>query len=1086
MTMKPHLDYTTNYDVGTDSATAIQPVVHGEAASQGVFRRPSENLRQRSEKIRDAVDELIYFRDHGRYVMQCASSGVLSWDGTIAGGGSGVLDNTTELTVSPFGGSTVNVKGVIGIGTAGTNRIDYEVQSVAYATHGVNRWRVEHRSNVGQVSIQVFVGDAPNRLILVTFDGTNNSHDAFAVATAVNAALNTAGIDTLLVAVPDAVAFNACSSSSGAVSFFDGVVSATISGTPTIDAESHTIPANALGTLTGATPLAEGSTILIAYRDLIEPAGGDPLDPKGGDAGGRAESNAARGNTDVTANLVVLEGDVTDGLHLSGAIPLVRIVNGLARFVDGTSVRAGYSVTPGSATAGYEFDPAGFTGPTTLESGGGLLTTDETLSQALTTADRRLRQRRTATWTVTDSGGASTGGDFDDVTGISDAAAACTGAGGVLVVRRGTYVSPAAGTHDFTDLVLEGEGPGLVTWEFDTAGVTLNGPLTIRNMRLTRALGVTVAVVGGLRLHNCVFDSGLFSVSGNSSTFVELDGCTMAQTSQAATPIYGLRALTGALHVKGGSMQGPDTLCAAMSSTPDTRLGVFDVLTTTRVVVDRAHVTNDVRFGWRLITCESDNTDVCTSARVELLNGGDVRTVDGTALPGSPVDLSSSKSMVRYGGTRGDSLAEPSRTVVHPALTLDLSAAPSTRTAPAWQTPELEMVEIVDPRTVPAAGYVALPAQVTLTSAVGPTWQIDFGTSAVGTLSAVTQGDVFEIVNYGFYRVKTVNLAANGTVRLVHLDGRPLSGSPPAGTQTVRYYRVVRGHNGGLTQVNVGSATYAPTEPDLDYLPVSLDVKEGHRIVGGLTVDGDDGGGFAVGRRRTGDTTPTGENSNFTPDFIVGSNGITAARLLHAKDAEVSGNMVLGAHADLEQDVDDIEARLANDRFVYATPKTRTVFIPLSAFQPYNAEWQYAGTYWHSTAHQATIAVDLTPFIPSGATVTEVRSIYRSGSAQAAPDSVVHRLTKYSFTIVGNLGTDVSPWTQVTTTGWVGGLGDDGFTQNLQVFAPGGCNPLNAVDTNSAMLLYEMRASTVSTGLDSDRLLGLQMTITDDTYVTNY
>lgn len=962
--MKPHVDYATNYDTGTDAVTAIQPVINGEAASQNTFRRPPENLRIRTETQRSVLDELLYFRDKPTYQLACAGAGKLSWAGTVANGGSGVLDNTTELTISPLGGGNANTKGVIGIGTAGTNRVNYTVPAGVYATHGVNRWSVEHRPVTGQASIQVNIGAGPNYFILVTYDDTNNSHDAFAVAVAVNLAIaGNAGTAGKLAAAGNAISSNAVSSSSGPVTFFDGVVSATKSGTPTVDIEAHTLPAGALGTLTTSTPLVEDATILIAYRDLIEPSGGDPDDPKTVLAGGRAESNPARSNTNVVANLVILSGAATDGLHLSGAIPLVRIVRGVARFVDGTAVAGGYSLAPG-ASLGTEFDPSGFSGPTDLENNGGLLTTDDTLEKALLTADKQLARRRVATWTVTNNDD-SVGGDFNTDKGIQDAVTACDDTGGVIHVRRGVYLGPDANLSG-PNVTIVGEDGTFPEWGFAVNDIVFTGPITFKNMRLKRYWGVFVTINGGARFENCIIDTGLFDCQGGSNTEVELIDCTMEQTSQAATPIFGLRAHTERLTVRRGKYTGPDSTVAPMSGTPDTRLGVFDVLDTgTHVDIQGADVRDDTRAGWRPITRESSNTNVALpSGTVELLNGGRYRSTSDALTVGKLEDLSTSKETTRFGGMRGSDAMEPSRLVFHPALTLDLNDNPDDRVPPDWGTPELELYEITDPRAAPVTGYVAVPASVTLTD-LGASWRVAFASDARGTLARFTEGDVVEIVDTGFFRVRAVNLdAPNGSLLIQALDSRDIPGgdTPPAGTQTMRYYRVARGHIGGLSDTTLGVRAWADTDEDMDYLDGTVDIGVEHALRGGVVIAGeqDGNGGFAVGRVRS-DLSPTGDTRNFTPDFIVGRDGVTYARNLFVKAATIATATIttllgVGAILDVESALTALIAAMgtfdgSSGEWNYASPLSFPIKLMATTGHGYGSglSWSYA--YSSDAAH---------------------------------------------------------------------------------------------------------------------------------------
>ena len=181
-----------------------------------------------------------------------------------------------------------------------------------------------------------------------------------------------------------------------------------------------------------------------------------------------------------------------------------------------------------------------------------------------------------------------------------------------------------------------------------------------------------------------------------------------------------------------------------------------------------------------------------------------------------------------------------------------------------------------------------------------------------------------------------------------------------------------------------------------------------------------------------------------------------------------------------------LPARLASDHFAYSTPKSRTVYVPLTAFAPETpGDWSYSGLGWLSLVNSGVLTCDLTPYIPAGATLTKITAIYKSGASATIANSVEHKLTKYTFAVVGNAGTDVIPWTSASTTGWQGGLGDDGHTQYLEVNAPSGCNPLNAIDTKAAMLIYACKAS-VDGFANADILYGVMLSITADAYVSNW
>ena len=1018
MPMKPHLDYATSYDTGTDAVTAIQPVINGEAATQNVFRRPSENLRGRSESLRRAIDDLFYFRDRPAYVMQMAGAGVLAWDGTILSGGTGVLDNTTQLTVSPLGGAVANTKGAIGIGTAASNRVNYTVTAGTYASDGVNRWLIEHRHVAAQATVQVNIGPGPNHLILVTFDTANIAHDAIAIASAVNTAISgNAETTGKLLATSAGVASTACISSGGPLSFFDGVISATLSGTPTVDQEAHTLPAGALGTLTTATPLVEGAVILIAYRDIIEPEGGDPDDPKVGLPGGRSESNPARSNTAVTANLVILSGAPTDGLHLSGAIPLLRIVNGAARFIDSTSISAGNAAPPG-AGIGAEISTAGFHGPTTLEVNGGILTSDTTLTAALVTIDARLAQRRIETWTATD-GSNSIGGDFNAPSALVSAIAACDpGAGqtgGTIHARRGSYTSPAVGSHNLNGITIEGEaGISRPVWTFNVAGVTLTGVITLKGMRLVRALGVNVTVTGSLCLIDCVVDTGLFSVdAADANSFVELIDTDMVPTSQNAVPGYGMAAFVPTLRVRGGRFEGPDTLVPGIGVS---RPSIFSTLNTTSIDISGALAIPGAQAGWRPVSTGGSPSDTLPPRSRIAWVGQGVYDSTGAAL-GSMADLSTSARVEVSVGAQIVDVPEPTRVVFHPVRERDFNNEPIFDSTPSTQTPELELVEIRDPRTAGVvAGFVALPATVLLSDVdLGGGdhhWRLTFGANAFGTLAQMSRGDVVSLENVGYFRVHAVNRqTGNGSLVVTRLDGGRFDMFPGAFPVEMHYYRVVRGHTGGSADAGVqGTMLFDPSDPQMSFLPVAASAKPTHQLLGGLIVGADvsGAGGLVVGRRRgAGIATPTGDAPNFTPDFIVDStSGTTYVRAVSG-GAAILDSLELGAVPSVEAALTALAGTdatyntrilalegLVGNEWDYAVPQSRTLCPALTGGAQASGSWLMGGdaggginaicTGIHVTAPRGRAYEYIVPVtLPVGAIVTEMRFQSKAGASRA-------------------------------------------------------------------------------------------------------
>lgn len=189
----------------------------------------------------------------------------------------------------------------------------------------------------------------------------------------------------------------------------------------------------------------------------------------------------------------------------------------------------------------------------------------------------------------------------------------------------------------------------------------------------------------------------------------------------------------------------------------------------------------------------------------------------------------------------------------------------------------------------------------------------------------------------------------------------------------------------------------------------------------------------------------------------------------------------------LEDHVDTLEVdspRLASNHFSYSPAKSRTVFVPLWAFG--GPGWSFIGTHWLSTAANAILSGDLTPWIPAGASVANVQSIYRANATDVTPaSSMRHVVDRLAFATVGNVGTVVSPWSVSSTTGTVLSIsGDDAFTQYVDI-APGAVGAtLNAIDTKANALRLQVIAS--AGGALGDIFYGAKLSLTGDTYVSNY
>lgn len=555
---KTYVDYRNLGDNGTDTTGAIQPILDGEPASATVFGRPNENMRSRTEIARDVFDDLLYYRDRCyRYLLEVQSPGLLTW----GVGGVGRVQNTGDLTIRPFITTRTNLKGQLTVGTAGVNQMLYTVQAAAYATQGMNAITFEHRNVPGTVTPTVTITPGPIYRVLVVFDSTNGAHLPAAVVPIVNAAFTAnAVLNTRIVA-----------SNNGNASVISAVVETPIdirthaagtTGLATSDVEAHVLVSGALNTFTTTNPLTEGDLLAIRYDYLIEP-GSAADDPKGGVPGGRAESNVARGNADVSANLFIAQSRPE---WLPGCIPLCKVVNGNLHWVDGTVLGAATSGSPGAALGTF-VNSSVFSGLPTLIINGGIDNsgTLDTVQEALVSVNERLGQHRYATFCVTD-GTNSTGGVYNAANALLIAISGCTN-GGKIFVRRGAYsqgfptVAATGGCIDIEGETSEQSSSGPIN-ATQTANATVDCNVRMRNMSFTRSGAFRATLSRDVTFQDVIWQSGTFTLGNSAGRKVDLRNCTMTQGMGTADTVGGLILNGEFIYAENCTFRGPDLASA--------------------------------------------------------------------------------------------------------------------------------------------------------------------------------------------------------------------------------------------------------------------------------------------------------------------------------------------------------------------------------------------------------------------------------------------------------------------------------------------------------------------------------------------
>jgi hypothetical protein len=570
-------------DNGEDNLAAIQPLSDGEGASQVIFRRPSENLRERTETLRDIAGELLYYRDYSHLMIEY-TGGTITWNGAAPGAPPlGKISVTAgNFTVTPMLAPYQAKKGTLSVGTPASNQVIYTVAAASYATHGMNAVTIKHLHSASAVSVTVTISAGPVKRIVVTLNTSDVTHTAAAVQTALAIAI---AADTALA--------GRLTITTSAVPGVAAIALAETRLDTTADDEKHVIAGSDIQTLTTTTPLQPGMGVAIWYKYVIEPAGFG-ADPKGGLAGGRAESSGDRGTSTIPAAALFVTHVSPD--KIPGAIPLCRVgYNGQLIWYDGTRLEAGESFqfksptsvaalalssftttlagVTGGALVGYNgsgfwadgvtavtastmetavdevvADLAAFTATspgairigvdsptifsgspiTAIGAGGASTAASGTVRSALDQLDSAVVARRGFTAVCTD-GVASVGGDYNAATLF---ASMNTLGSGKYFARRGAYTT-AVDLSTVYGASLIGEAQGLVTLAASTSVKLVASDAAAVNefenvyFTVSSATAKYNLAKHGLNIKNCRAQAGVFTldyVASSVPTRVSIDG----------------------------------------------------------------------------------------------------------------------------------------------------------------------------------------------------------------------------------------------------------------------------------------------------------------------------------------------------------------------------------------------------------------------------------------------------------------------------------------------------------------------------------------------------------------------------------
>lgn len=341
--VKQFVDFTNTTDTGDNSPDAIQPIIEGEDVIAAVQNRPPENVRQRTEVVKEVLADTLYLRDADR-VLALGGPGLIDWPGSTTVAQTGIPVISDDLYLLPF--LTPGAAQTAPVPPVASNFGTLILQKVGPANGIVVTSNRRSFRGGDQISVEVVfggssgsvvaellpaafgppAGDFARRIRLTcnapTLTNVINALNAISPPTPDNAQLVTAtlaggaaGGDTLLV--PQTKQF--------------------VSGN--YDGEGHAITPAALAAFFVANPgsaLAEGDSLCIQYAQMV--------DETYASNSGRRQSIPENSNTAVPSGAFF--NSRVNPEKLVNAIPICKVIDGKLVMINGTVVAEGSTSMP--------------------------------------------------------------------------------------------------------------------------------------------------------------------------------------------------------------------------------------------------------------------------------------------------------------------------------------------------------------------------------------------------------------------------------------------------------------------------------------------------------------------------------------------------------------------------------------------------------------------------------------------------------------------------------------------------------------------------------------------------------------------
>lgn len=325
-----------------EDAESILPLLDGQDLDESNIGRGPENLRQRTEVLRDALFDSMYLQDADRSGLCLSGPGTVAWGGSTTAAGTGVVTLSDNLYLLPFltpgNAQTPPVPPVASqLGSLTLQRVGVTPGIVV-----TSALRTYYQGN--EITVTVVPGSVYGIVLVDGFRSIIITATASTMLSTVITDLN--ALQTTIPSTTTIVTAVLAGGAAGTDLLLQTQAKQFVSGN--VDAEAHTLTPAAFASFfaTVGNRLAEGDTLCVAYAaNTFLPSDPTPL-------GGRRQSIPENTNTSIPVGS--LFNSRVAPASLVNALPICKVINNRLIFIDGSSLVAGAS----GITLGGGVDPA--------------------------------------------------------------------------------------------------------------------------------------------------------------------------------------------------------------------------------------------------------------------------------------------------------------------------------------------------------------------------------------------------------------------------------------------------------------------------------------------------------------------------------------------------------------------------------------------------------------------------------------------------------------------------------------------------------------------------------------------------------